>query len=235
MKKIFLTAALVIGALTFVKSQENTQLNKRFIEITGMAESEVTPDEIFITITLQERNENREKLSIQKQEDDLKKNLKELNIDLSNLTLNSADGDYGKLRRSTKDLLITKTYILKISNADMVNKVYAKLDKINVFDAYISNYTYSKIIEFTKENRIKAIKAAKEKADYTLAAIGQQAGQPLQINEIENYVVQPMYAMKRNMLSNSAAEYDKSSEESIDFKKIKIKSSFLVKYEIVNK
>ena len=235
MKKIFLTAALVIGALTFVKSQENTQLNKRFIEITGMAESEITPDEIFITITLQERNENREKLSIQKQEDELKKNVKELGIDLSNLTLNSADGDYGKLRRSTKDLLITKTYILKVSNADMVNKVYARLDKINVFDAYISNYTYSKIVEFTKENRIKAIKAAKEKADYTLAAIGQQAGQPLQISEVENYVVQPMYAMKRNMLSNSAEDYDKSSEEGIDFKKIKIKSSFLVKYEIINK
>ncbi len=240
MKKFFL-AGVLFFALVSTGLAQVTDNAKPFIEVTGTSETEITPDEIYLSITLQERMEGKEKLTIDKQESALKQNLKELGIDLSNLTLNSAEADYSKIRKSAKDVLISKSYILKIAAADMLTKVYERLDKINAYDAYISKLTHSKILEYTKENRIKAIKAAKEKVDYLLAAAGKQSGSVLQITETDNSVINPFFGNYRGArggmvqaYSNVATSMGDASED-ISIKKIKITSSFLVKYEILNK
>src|SRR4051812_42566893 len=188
-------------------AQDNLLNSKRYIEVTGTSETEITPDELSVTITLQERSEKNEKISIDKQEAELKKNIKELGIDLSQLTLSTADADYRRLRTFKKDVLISKSYILKLSNAEMLSKLYERLDKMNAHDAYISKYTHSRILEIQKENRIKAVKAAKDKAEYLLTAVGQQAGLPIQITETENYVQDgPEYPYRMNkMVMNTMA------------------------------
>jgi hypothetical protein len=221
-------------------SAQDASQSSPYIEVSGTSEMDVVPDELFITITLMERMEGKEKITIDKQETDLKKNLKELNIDLANLTLNNANADYRTVRRKDKDVMISKSYVLKVSNTEALSKVYERLDKMNAYDAYISKYTCSKIQEFQKENRIKAIKAAQDKATYLLVAIGQQAGQPIQITETENYVedgqggYRPM--MNKMMLSNTVvADGSTTSEESISFRKIKIRASFQAKFLIVKK
>jgi uncharacterized protein len=211
--------------------------NKRYIEVTGTSETEIVPDEIFITITLLERMENKEKITIEKQEADLKQSVKELGIDMANLSLSSADADYRKIKMMKKDVMIAKSYILKVNNAEMIGKVYEKLDKINVNDAFISKYSHSKILELQKENRLKAIKAAKEKVDYLLSAISQTAGQPIQIMETDNYVQntpRPGSYYTKNAMQAYSFESPMDGEE-LSFKKITVRSSFMVKYEILNK
>jgi uncharacterized protein len=238
MKKLFFTTFICfLFLLTGAQIVEGPLNNKRFIEVSGTSETEITPDEIYITITLQERSENREKKEIEKQEEDLKKNLKELGIDLANLTLNSADADYGRLRTLKKDVIISKSYILKINSAEKLGKVYERLDKINAHDAYVSRVDHSKIIELTKENKVKAMKAGKEKAEYLLAAIGQQAGLPLQISETESYIENPVQRGGR-MLMKNVYQSDRMLEESepeISFRKIKIRSTYHMKFEITGK
>ena len=124
----------------------------------------------------------------------------------------------------------------------MVSKVYERLDKINAHDAYISKLNHTKILEYTKENRIKAIKAAKDKVDYLAAAIGNQIGGPIQITETVNSVENNPYGNHNyySRSSNAVQSYGgvdniESAGDEISFKKIKIKASFLVKYEILNK
>jgi uncharacterized protein YggE len=230
MKRI-LIALLFCGSVAF--AQDPTGV-KPFIEVTGTSETEIVPDEIYITITLQERNEGKDKLTIEKQEDDLKKNLKELGIDLNNLSLNAADVDFRKIRAFKKDVMIAKSYVLKVQDASMVGKVYERLDRINAQDAYISRFTHSKILDFQKENRIKAIKAAKDKAEYLLAAVGKQAGNPLQVMETDNYVQDgpqpPMYRARNSVQSMDFSGGDDGHD--ISFKKIRVRSGFMVKYEI---
>jgi uncharacterized protein YggE len=240
MKKMSLIALLSLAGISGTYAQTpDPAANKRYIEITGTSETEITPDELYVTITLLERMDGKSKVTIEKQESDLKKNLKDLGIDLSNLTLSTANADYSKVRRSAKDVLISKSYLLKVSGVDALTRVYERLDKIDAHDAYISKYTHSKILDFQKENRVKAIKAAREKADYLLAALDQKAGSPLQVMETENYVQdQPPVAYGRVSYMNvaMAKEADAAQEGSdISFKKIKIRSSFHVKYEILNK
>jgi uncharacterized protein len=246
MKKIFIATVLltVLSANIFSQTPE---AKKPYIEVTGTSETEITPDEIYITITLLERNENKEKLTIEKQEDDLKQNLKELGIEMSSLVLNTANADYRKIRASKKDVITSKCYVLKVNNADMLDKVYKRLDKINAHDAYISRLSHSKITEFTKENRIKAIKAARDKAEYLLLAVNNTMGAPVQITETMNALENDPYGgyhYGRGYAANVSQSYSSlssgstsesfsgSGEDDISIRKIKIKASFLVRYEI---
>ena len=239
MKKIILCLSAMFFAGLGI-SQTAELKDKRFIEVTGTSETEVVPDELHISITLLERMENKEKISIDKQEAELKKHLKELGIDLAQLSLNTADADFRKIKTFKKDVLVSKSYFLKVSSAEMLGKVYERLDQMNAHDAYIARYTHSKILDLQKENRIKALQAAKAKVEYLLAGIGQQAGQPLSIAETENYVQEGPDRPYRKPYMNSVQTYSNDrylseSEEEISFKKIKMRSAFMVKYEILSK
>lgn len=208
---------------------------KPFIEVTGTSEMEITPDIIEITILLKEYVEGKNKMDIDKQEARLKSNLKELGIDLKDLTLITAVADYQKIRMLKKDVVKSRTYLLKVGTADMVGKVYERLDQIDVDNARVSRLDHTKILDYQKENRIKALKAAKEKAEYLLAAVGKSAGDPLQVNEGENWVdngpqnPRPMY---RNAIQAFETAPGAAEDEEISIRKIKLRSGFQVKFEI---
>lgn len=239
MKRIFLfffaTAVLQLSAQVPAD-------NRRLIEVNGTSEMDVAPDEIFVNLTLLERMDGKEKVSIEKQENDLKKALKDCGIELSALTLNNAMADYRTIRKKAKDVLVSKNYTVKISGTDQLSKFYEKLDQMNVYDAYVARYTTSKLQDYQKENRVKAIKLAKEKADYLLAALGQSTGQPVLVSETENYVQEGndlMYKGKM-MAANSRMTLESTAlsatdDEQISFRKIKIRNTYFVKFEILAK
>lgn len=250
MKKIILICSLCY--FVSVKAQIATNVDTRnYIEVTGTSETEIVPDEIFITIFLKERIEGKDKVTIDKQEADLKAALGELGIPLSNLSLNDANSDYRKVKARKKDMIASKSFLLKLTDVTSLDKVYKKLDAQNAEDAYVSKLNHTKLQDFAKENRIKAIKAAKDKVDYLLTAVGQQAGKPLLIDEVDNFIQNSptnhyyngYYRGGRSSLSNVAQSYNSpanefASDESvgeISFTKIKIRSSYFVKYEILTK
>jgi uncharacterized protein len=230
---MFRKLTVVLMACAAQSFAQQAQPQRPFIQVTGTSESEVVPDELYITITLAERSESRDK-SIQRQEEEMKKGLRELGIDLSQLTLNTADLDFRQRRLFRKDASITKSYVLKLANADMVDKVYDRLDKLEAQDAFISRYTHTRIQELQKENRIKAMQIAKEKAEYLLGAVNRQVGDPIEVHEQENYVedhpgYHPMLA--RNTMAKSG---DSGVDDApLSFRKIKVRSSYLVKFEIM--
>lgn len=238
MKRKILMSLLICTAF-FLKAQDIDK--KPFIEITGTSETEITPDEIFITITLQEKGDAKER-SIEKQEEELKANLKELNIEMNNLMLSTANADFRKIKAFKKDVVTSKSYILKVNSADMVDKVYKRLDKINVYDAYISKLNHSKITELTAENREKAVVAAKKKAQALAQAVGNSIGSPISIIESVNTVDANPFNSNYNYYggryagnvaqSMSSPDLSDAGGDDISFKKIKLRSSFLVKYEL---
>jgi len=239
MNKTILILFFIITLICNTFSQ-TTESAKPFIEVTGTSETEIIPDEIYISITLQERMDSKEKITIEKQEEDLKSNLKENGIDLNDLSLNTANADYRKIKTFKKDVVTSKSYILKVKDAASLDKVYKILDKINAFDAYISKLSHSKLTDFTKENRIKAVKAAKDKAEYLLLAVSKLIGDPISIIETNNsvegnpYNYNSRYAgnVAQSYNSRSISDFSESVSDDISIKKIKLKASFLVKYEI---
>lgn len=231
MKKSALLFGLVI-AFTKINAQ-TINSEKAYIEVVGTCEKEIVPNQIYINIILKERFENKEKITIEKQEEKLKGSLKEIGIDLKNLSLSDANADYIKVKWKTKDVVTKKAYTLMVSSAKQLTDVYQQLDKIEINDANVSKISHSKLDSLKKETRIEAIKAAKEKAIYLLAGINEQIGKPLEVKEENNSIsrYEPnTYAVQRRMSVEESFSAEDNGE--IQFKKIKITSSIYTKFEI---
>jgi len=209
--------------------------SKPHIDVTGTAEMEVVPDQIYVSICIKERYEGRDKITVESQEEKLKAALKELNIPLENFTLSDANADYVKVKLGKKDVIAKKDYNLKLSDATQLGKVFEQLEKLQITEAYISKVDHSKMDEFRKETRKKAVKAAQEKAEYMLLALfpAQQPGKPLIVEEVP-YADYNNYNLRNSYTSNfsySESSYDKGSDE-IGFKKLTIKATVFIRFEI---
>jgi uncharacterized protein YggE len=233
MKQLLLSAFCLLAAS--LSSQNPVIEEKPYIEVNGAGELEVIPDEIYVAITLRERSINKKTVTVEEQEQNLKNALKNLKVDLKNLSLSDANADFVRIEWRKKGVITQKQYSLKLSNATILGQVFTELDKLEITDAYVSHVQHSKIDSLRKVVKIMAIKAAKNKADYLLGAIGEKTGKPQIVRENDAQYPQPVWAM-----ANARGRIDKLESydnepnypDPIDFKKIKIESSIYVKFSI---
>jgi len=205
------------------------QEEKPHIDVVGIAEMEIVPDEIYLSIIIKERYEGKEKIDVESQEMQLRNSLKVIGINLNNFYLSDANADFVKIKWRSKDLLTQKDYTLKVDGATSVGKVFMQLDKLKIYDASIWKVYHSKMDSLKKETNIKAIKAAKEKADYLLSALGEQTGKAIWINDSGALVSPILYANSNERLDLS---YGKFKNDELQFQKIKISASIQVKFYI---
>lgn len=231
MKNLFLSLFLLSSLTLFSQSSENAP----YIEVTGLAEKTVVPDEIYISINIHERYEGKEKIEIEDQEKQLKESLLEKGFKLEDLSLSDSEASYVKVRWKKKDVLNKKELVLKVANANEVAKVFSILDELDLQDAHISKVDHSLKDDYRKEVRIMAIQAAKDKAYYLLEAIDEKPGKPLVIYENAHHYAPQM----RNVAYANEAQTDglfvsssSNKDLSIQFEKITIRASIYVKYSI---
>jgi len=238
MKNLKTTLCLVLLAtysLSFGQTQEESS-EKPYIEVVGTIEKEIVPDEIYISIRLSERQEGRDKISIEQQEEELKRAIQSLEIDLNNLSLKGLAANYRKVGWSKRDVMARSEYNLKVKDAQTAGQVFDKLEALKIKDANISKVDHSKIEEYKKETRISAIKAAKEKADYLLEAIGEKTGTPIYVQEVSLSEVnayqqnRPAYNVLASNYYADPSSYKESDE--LEFEKIIVRSSIYVKFGI---
>lgn len=207
-----------------------------YIEVTGRSELNVVPDEIHIAIELRERGSGNNKVTVEKQEVDLKAALKGLGIELANLTLSDAMADLVPKKFRRDDVIATKGYMLKVGDAEMVRKVFMELDRLQIEDARIHHVSHSKEVELRREQRIKAIKAAKDKADYLLEAIGEHTGAAQEVREVQDLEALPGVQM-RQLYANERLEtmngsWDGYKDLGVGFSRLTISAGVYVKFAI---
>lgn len=232
MKKIIVLIILFTSQFTIAQNQIPI-IEESSIEVSGLAKMEIVPDQIFVSIHLLDDLKNDRPVDLQ--EGEMKKALTALGINLENLSLSNANADFVRVGFMKKDVLKNATYALLLQDANQLGKVFAKLDELDVNRAYISKLDHSNRVDLRKELRIKAIKLAKEKADYLLNAIGEKTGTPITINESSSF--SGMYNYKGlNNIHNSQIKYDSAygngTHPSLNFEKISIESSINVKFRI---
>lgn len=229
-KLICLLAISLVSVASYSQALPNSE--KPFIEVNGVAEKEISPDIIHIAIQLTERYDGKEKITIEKQESELRSYLRGIGMPDKDLYLSDANSGYVRVKFRTKDVMTKKEYTLIVHSAEDVGKVFQGLDKLDIDDANIVKLDHTKMSEYRKEVKIMAIKAAKEKALYLLEAIGESAGKPLEIREVE---YQPVYAMA-NYKAESSLSYNSedkfASFETMEFKRMKVQTNIYIKYEI---
>ena len=247
MKKYsFLLVVIIISMAAIGQQQIPQQEEKPNIEVTGFAEMEIIPDEIFISIVLREKSppgwhsrtgKNNEQSKIEIQEDNLLKKLKENGFDIKNLSLSDADGglQYGVFRKNK--VLTQKRLQMKVESAGEVNKLFQILDELEIEEASIGKTSHSQIEKFRKEIKTEAMKAAKNKADYLLDAIREQRGKPLVIREHDNSSYLSNQSQNSNLQQVFKTDYGGKNrgtgfENEVAFTKIKIHYEILARFEI---
>lgn len=219
-----LTSLNVLGQTAEVPRQS-------FIEVVGTASKQILPDRIFISIILKDKIVGDKPYNITEQEDRLKEVLKTCDIDLSNLALTDATSGIvtGKRREA---VMISKTYMLQVKNVNEVAKVFKELTAVDIKEYAIQKSENSQIENSRKEVRIAAIKAAKDKAGYLLAAIDEQLDVPIEIKEIEDVSQFARSAMGNVYVTNTQLSDAEHKKSEVDFQKIEVRYSYYIRYAI---
>lgn len=188
-----------ISAISFSQSEGKNFIDQPYIEVTGQIETEVIPNEIYLSIVLNE-NDKKGKVSIEKQENQMITILKTLNIDLEkNFSILDFDGFYKRKFLGENEVTKTKRYQLIVNDGETLGKVYQSLDRIDVSNISITKTSHSDIEKITRETKLKALKVAKEKAEDYATAINQSLGKALFIQE--QSINRNLYANNLSMLN----------------------------------
>ncbi|MCX2450618.1 SIMPL domain-containing protein [Pedobacter sp. PLR] len=233
MKKLFALAFVALFSLSAMAQQ--VDLRKK-ISVSGSAETEVTPDIIYISISLKEYlkdNNSKKKVEITTLENQLYTAIQTAGIPKENLTINNLSGYTVTQKKKNPDFLVSKQYRLKVSDLNKFNEIMGDIDPKGVAYTNIDSYDYSKIETLKKELKIKALQAAKAKATYLVEAIGDKLGSIIDIQELNNESFpQPMYRNVMMMKSSESADMAGAPAPEIDFKKIKLNYTMNTVFEI---
>jgi len=228
MKKLFLMAALMVATISaFAQSVDL----RRKIEVTGIAEQEVTPDIINVSVSLMEYLNGKTKVTIDELENQLENAVKDAGIPKEDFTINNVSA-YNNTYQKKKnpDFLASKQYLIKFHDLNKFNQVLGKVDPKGIQSTNIDSYDYSKMTTLKRELKIQALLAARDKATYLLNSIDEKLGNVISITEADN----SNYPTPRVMYANKAMQYNAVAPDSdIDFKKIKLSFQINAVFEIV--
>ena len=217
----------MFSSILLAQSSQKNFIDQPYVEVTGQAETEIIPNEIYVRIILSE-NDKKGRISIEKQENKMLEKLSECNIDIDkNLSVDDFNGYYKKRFLANNDLLKTKSYQLLVNDGKTLALVYQKLDEMDVSNISIIRVDHSEMEEFKRETKIKALKKAKQKASDYAIAVNQSIGKALYIQETSNaYTPRSYYKAQDINMESSEAIND------IDFKKIIINEKVFARFTL---
>ncbi|WP_316801904.1 SIMPL domain-containing protein [Pedobacter nototheniae] len=232
MKKLLIIASIAFFGLTTAMAQQVDL--RRKINVSGSAETEVTPDIIYISISLKEYlkdGNSKKKVEITTLENQLYTAVQKAGIAKENLTVSNLNSwNYETEKKKNPDFLASKQYRLKVGDLNKFNDIIAAIDAKGISNTNIESYDYSKIESLKKDLKIKALLSAKEKAAYMVEALGDKLGSVIEIQDGGDNMIQPVYRnyMMKSAMADGAAE----SAPEIDFKKIKLNFTVNAVFEI---
>lgn len=223
MKRLFAFAIVALFSVSAMAQQ--VDLRKK-ITVSGSAEAEVTPDIIYLSISLKEYfkdNNNKKRVDITELENQLYNAVLKAGIAKENLMVNNISSyNYATEKKKNPDFLASKQYRLKVSDLNKWNEIISAVDAKGIAYTNIESYDYSKIETLKKELKIKALQAAKAKAAYMVEALGEKLGGVIDIQEVNNEAYpQPMYRANVMMMKGADSMAEAAAPE-LDFKKIKL-------------
>lgn len=247
MKKIPLL--LMAVAFAYLPKAQNTQPGcypfPKTISVTGSAEMEIVPDEIYVQVDLREyKKKGEDKTEIDKIKADFLANCKSVGIADSNISVASFEGynmaSIWRRRKKDPDLLASITYQLKFNSTKLIDALVDNLDDQATNNFRITRVSHSKIMEYRRQLKILAVKASKDKALYLTEAVKEQLGEAITIQEPEESISSDVLGgrYKNNITSNEVSYFAKDKtgygilDDGVDFRKIKLRFEVKVLYAL---
>jgi uncharacterized protein YggE len=231
MNRITLTV-LLFSTLHFVgQAQTKNFIDQPYLDVTGYADSLVIPNEIYIDINISEKD-SRDRVSIEEYETKMVDGLKTLGLNPEkDLTTNDLGSNYRFYLLKQKDVMKSKQYILKVTDAVTASKVFMLLEDLEISNTSIERVDHSEKENIKNITRTKAVENAKTKAISLTKPLNQTVGQAVYMTDNETTgnllegraagVIVAGYGKKRT----SEKELPK-----IEFEKIKVSTTVSVKF-----
>lgn len=215
MKTRLIIVTLIVTALSLTAAgrataQVNTQPQ---INMSTTVEREVTPDELYLRIIINE-NDYKGKKSLEEMQEAMLGALKENRIDIPEcLSLNYMGSEVSYKAFSKKIKPKTQaTYTLKLHDAAIMQQVIASLEKRQISNIELTKVKYTKEKELKNEMAVEAMLQAQAEARVLAGAIGQEIGKAISIDSWMNSgQTQPrMYKARANAAFEDAVTLDES-------------------------
>ncbi len=236
MKELLIIILFIQISMSAQNGQKNF-IDQNYIEVIGKIETKITPNEIYLTIIINENNK-RANSSVEQQEKIMLNILESVGVDLEKqLSIIDFMGNYNKHIFKKNGVSKNKEYQLVVYDTDSLGKIFESLDEINISNVLISKVDHSDIEQFRKGTKLKALNIAKEKAKNYVDIIDQTLGKAIFIKEINGNHNTVNYnnelnevVLIRGYSSNSYKNI--RTPKKLSFKKIEIIASVLVRFEL---
>ena len=233
MKKFLFMTVAILCASAAVATAQTEEKFPCYVEVSGYAERNVTPDTFYLTIIITEKD-SKGKISVESQQREMTRILQSLGIDTEKqLTMVDMTGHYFKKNQS----LLTAQYRLKLSSAAEVRSVYSALSDTGISDISMRSVSYSKIGELRDQMRMEAIRNAQAKAAMLAEAAGQKIGSCIRINDYSRDAVEEAavtYGMRSMKIASNADADIFDEEEPLEFKPIKVSGNVNARFILLD-
>ncbi len=230
MKKLILSALMLIVVVT-ANSQTKNFIDQAYIEVSGNADTLVTPNEIYIRIVLSEKD-TRDRVTIEELEVKMVEALKGLGLDTEkDLTTSDITSNFKFYLLKSKDVIKTKVYTLKVTDAVMATKVFMKLEELDISNTSIDRVEHSEFEHLKNVMRTKAIVDAKTRALALTKPLNQTVGSAIHVVDTDN-MNQQLQGRVGGVLIRGISTMRKNYEEppKIEFEKIRVTASVNAKF-----
>ena len=246
MKKVlFLALCLSVAAVSQAQNIQSADSQPlRYIDVTGVSETEIDPDNIKFTIRIREywkeefekraKEENfKTKVPLSEIENDLINALTKAGVKKEQIFVQDA-GNYG--RQTGKDFLNSKQFELSLDDFKTVDKIIKTVTTRGIDYMNISELNNSNMDRYRLEAKVQALKAAKEKALVLVEALDEELGQVIYINDNGNNYAYPKMRAVNVMYSAGAEMESDMAVNSVDtVRKIKLEAQVSVRFQIKNR
>ena len=226
MKRLILLA--VAALVAFPAAAQMQEAYPSYIQTNGRAEMEITPDEFYLQIVINERD-SKGKISVESQQREMIAALKKLGVDVDKqLKVANLSSEFFKKNTS----VASAKYQLQLGSSAEVGQVWQALSDLGISNVSILKVSHSEIGRYKEQVRIEAVRNARQNAETLAEAIGQRVGKCFYIYDSNSDVLPVMY--DNAMLMRSAKAYGTAEtaveEEPLEFKTIRLEYNVQTKF-----
>lgn len=227
MKRLILWAVAALVALP--AAAQTQEAFPSYVQVYGRAEKEITPDEFYLQIIINERD-SKGKISVESQQRDMIAALKRLNVNIDKqLKVANLSSEFFKKKSS----VATAKYQLQLGSSAEVARVWQALDDLGISNVSILKVSHSKIDQLKEEVRVEAIRNARKNAATLAEAIGQQVGRCFYIYDSNSNVVPAVYdnrVLMRSAKDVATGEMQFEEEAPLEFKTLRLEYGVQAKF-----
>ncbi|MDR2894965.1 MAG: SIMPL domain-containing protein [Alistipes sp.] len=232
MRKFVLIAVLALMG-TSAWAQEIAPRYEESIQVNGRAERKITPDEIWVAITI--RDSDNKNLGVDGLEARMRREFAALGIDVA-ASLRVTSMANAPRKRSQIDT--TRSYELKVGDAATLGRVFEALGEMDVVDAGVVRLGHSRIEQLRSEVRVEAVRNARNIAVELAGALDQRVGSAVWIvdNGFYESSPAPLYksrAFAADAMYVSASGINDGGESALEMQEITLTYNVMAKFALL--